>query len=378
MRAFLYVQHLLGIGHLKRMALLAGALRAAGWEVTLASGGAPGAGIPVDVQLPPASAADLTFRTLLDAEGRPVTDEWKRARADRLLEAWRRFHDAGPAGALVIELFPFGRRQMRFELLPLLEDTKRVARRPLVVCSVRDLLQHNPAREEEAVLLFERFFDRLLVHGDARLAGFERTFGAAARLAGRLHYSGYVVAGAPVAADAAGTNEVIVSAGGGAVGARLLATALRARPHTLLRESTWRLLAGVNAPETQLRALFQQAPAGAIVERSRPDFQRLLANCALSISQAGYNTVAEILQARVRSVLVPFAAEGESEQTARAQALVERGAAQMVEEAALTPETLAEAVNRAVRGPRPAAGLAALDGARRSAELLREWLGSFR
>ena len=375
MRAFLYVQHLLGIGHLKRMALLARALRAAGGEVTLASGGAPVPGIDVDVQLPPASAADLSFRTLLDGSGRPVNDEWKRARAALLLDAWRAFHDAGPAGALVIELFPFGRRQMRFELLPLLEDTKRVARRPLVVCSVRDLLQPSPAREEEAASLFGRFYDRLLVHGDARLAGFDRTFALAPRLESRLHYTGYVVADPPAAASADGRNEVIVSAGGGAVGAKLLEAALAARPQTLLREATWRLLAGVNAPEAQLRAMHRKAPPGTIIERSRADFPALLGHCALSISQAGYNTVAEILQARARSVLVPFAAEGESEQTLRAQALVERGAAQMVAEEALTPQSLADAVNRAVRAPRPPAGLIGLDGGRRSAELLREWLG---
>jgi predicted glycosyltransferase len=375
MRAFLYVQHLLGIGHLKRLALVAGALRAAGGEVTLVSGGAPVPGIAVDVQLPPASAADPSFRALLDDEGRALSDEWKRARSALLLDAWREFHDAGPAGALVIELFPFGRRQMRFELLPLLEDAKRVARRPLVVCSVRDFLQPRPGREAEAAVLFERFYDRLLVHGDARLASFDRTFGLAARLEGRLHYTGYVVADPPPADSGDGKNEVLVSAGGGAVGARLLETALAARPRTLLREATWRLLAGVNAAEAELRALHRKAPAGIIVERSRGDFPVLLANCALSISQAGYNTVAEILQARTRAVLVPFAADGESEQTLRAQALVERGAAEMVAEDALTPQALADAVNRAVRGPRPAAGFVELDGARRSAELLRGWLG---
>jgi predicted glycosyltransferase len=372
MRVFLYVQHLLGIGHLKRMALLARALREAGGEATLVSGGPPVREIPVDVQLPAASAADLSFRTLLDSAGRPVSDAWKRARAALLLDAWRRFHDAGPAGALVIELFPFGRRQMRFELLPLLADTQRVARRPLVACSVRDLLQPSPAREEETLALFSRYFDRLLVHGDPRLAGLERTFGAAARLAGKLHYTGYVVEKPPL--GSAGAGEVLVSAGGGAVGARLLRTALAARPHTLLRDATWRLLAGVNAGEAELRALAERAGPGVLIERHRPDFQALLAGCAVSISQAGYNTVAEILQARVRSVLVPFAAAGESEQAARAQALVERGAAQCVEEASLTPESLADAVNRAVRGPRPPATLVELDGARRSAELLRGWL----
>lgn len=372
MRAFLYVQHLLGVGHLKRMALIARALRDQGAEVTLVSGGAPVRDIAVDVQLPPASAADLGFRTLRDAEGKPVRDEWKRRRAGLLLDAWRRFHDAGPAGALVLELFPFGRRQMRFELVPLLADAKRVARPPLVVCSVRDVLQPSPAREEEAVALFERFFDRLLVHGDPQLVGLERSFGAAGRLADKLSYTGYVV-GNPLPGSA-GAGEVIVSAGGGAVGARLLRTALEARPRTLLREAKWRLLAGLNAADAELRALAERAGAGVVVERHRPDFPALLASCALSVSQAGYNTVAELLQARARSVLVPFAAEGEAEQALRAQALMARGAAQMVAEADLTPQSLADAVNRALRAERPPAGLVRLDGARRSAELLREWL----
>lgn len=372
MRAFLYVQHLLGVGHLQRMALIARALRDEGCEALLVSGGAPVRDIAVDVQLPPASAADLGFRTLVDGGGKPVSEQWKRERAAMLLDAWRRFHDAGPAGALMIELFPFGRRQMRFELVPLLEDAQRVARRPLIVCSVRDLLQPSPAREQDAVALFERFFDRLLVHGDPRLAGFERTFGAAARLAGKLHYTGYVVQRA--SPGSAGAGEVIVSAGGGAVGARLLRAALEARPRTLLREATWRLIAGLNAAESDLRSLAGHAAPGVVVERHRPDLRTLLANGALSISQAGYNTVAEILQARVRSVLVPFAAEGESEQTLRAEALAACGAAQMLAEASLTPQSLADAVNRALRGPRPPAGLVGLQGAQRSAELLKRWL----
>ncbi len=377
MRAFLYVQHLLGVGHLKRMALVARALRAEGAEVTLVSGGAPVRELAVDVQLPPARAADLSFRSLVDEHGDPVTDEWKRRRAALLLDAWRRFHDAGPAGALVVELFPFGRRQMRFELLPLLEDVKRMGalprgRRTLVICSVRDVLQPRPAREQEAVELFDRYFDRLLVHGDPRVAGFERTFGAAGGLAGRLHYTGYIVE-EPRESDA-GVGEVIVSAGGGGVGARLLRVALEARPLTLLREATWRLLTGLNAGEGELRALAQSAPPGVVVERHRADLPALLAKCALSISQAGYNTVAELLQARARSVLVPFSAQGEEEQSIRAQTLAERGVVQTVEEQRLTAQSLAEAVNRAVRGPRPPAGFVHLDGARRSAELLKEWL----
>ena len=368
MKVFFYVQHLLGIGHLKRAATLAQALRAAGFQVVLVSGGAPVSGIAVDVQLSPASAADAKFKTLLDDSGRPVDEEWKRGRAAALLDVWRALR----ADVLLVELFPFGRRQMRFELMPLLEDARRLAPRPLVVCSVRDLLQPRPDREQETAELATRFFDRILVHGDPRLASFERTFGSARTLEGRLHYTGYVVA--PAASPAAAAAEVLVSAGGGAVGRRLLETAIAAREHTLLRGSTWRLLAGLNCSEADFRELGREAKPGIVLERSRADFQELLASCALSVSQAGYNTVAETLQARVRAVLVPFAAGGETEQSVRAELLAARGAAVMLSEAALTAQALADAVNRAARAPRPAADLVDLGGAQRSAELLKEWV----
>lgn len=366
MRVFLYVQHLLGIGHLQRAATLARALRAAGFEVTLASGGKPVAGIPV-LQLPPASS-DAEFKQLLDENDKPVDDAWKARRRKALLEA---FQEASP-DALLVELFPFGRRQMRFELLPLLGLAKESLRKPLVVCSVRDLIQPRPAREAEMLECFDHYYDRLLVHGDPRVVPFERSFGAAARLAGRLHYTGYVVQEEKLEGTA-GKGEILVSAGGGAVGRRLLETAIAARPLSGLTDRPWRILAGINAPDFEtLRA---RAGDGVIVERSRNDFTLRLRNCVLSVSQAGYNTVLETLQAGARAVLVPFAGSAESEQTLRATLLAERGLLEVVEEATLTPATLAAAIDRAAARPRRAPGMIDLGGARRSAELLREWLG---
>lgn len=358
MKAFFYVQHLLGIGHLRRAATIAQALRQAGFEVTLASGGAPVEGIAV-LQLPPA-ASDASFRTLLDENGRPLDEAWKERRRAMLLRA---VADFSP-DVLIVELFPFGRRQMRFELVPLLEQ----AAARLVVCSVRDILQPKPGREEEALGHFERYFDRLLVHGDPRIAPFERSFALAHRLAGKLHYTGYV-AQEPAAAGDAGAGEVLVSAGGGAVGRRLLETAIRARALSGLRSRTWRILAGVNAKQVESLRV-----DGVIVEQARSDFVQRLRNCVVSVSQAGYNTVVETLQAGARSVLVPFAGGGESEQTLRARLLSERGLVSMVEEGALSPATLAAAVDRAAAAPPAAAGAVDLGGARRSAELLREWL----
>jgi predicted glycosyltransferase len=68
-------------------------------------------------------------------------------------------------------------------------------------------------------------------------------------------------------------------------------------------------------------------------------------------------------------VLVPFAAERETEQLIRAEHLAARGAAQLVRESELTPAVLATAIERAAASdPTPIA----LDtaGARRSAALI--------
>ena len=370
MKVFFYVQHLLGIGHLKRAATLARAMRRAGFEVTLASGGEPVQGIQV-LQLPPVKS-DSSFRQLIGENGKPVDEPWKARRRDALLAAYR----AASPDVLIVELFPFGRRQMRFELLPLLEEIRPLFRkkvpdtfsRPLVVCSVRDVLQPNPAREDEALERFERYFDRLMVHGDPGIAAFEHSFGKAARLEGKLYYTGYVVDEMTGTGDA-GKDEVLVSAGGGAVGRKLLETAIAARPLTHLRDRTWRVLAGPNA-----QGLETLQANGVVVERARDDFTLRLRNCVLSISQAGYNTVVETLQAGARAVLVPFAGGGESEQTLRARLLARRGLVHVVEEDVLAPATLAAAIDRAAAGPRPAPGSIDLDGARRSAQLLREWL----
>ena len=386
-RVLLYVQHLLGIGHLQRAAALADGMMRAGLEVTLVTGGMPVQGLEVHathcVQLPPASAADLSFKTLLDVHGRPVDDAWKSLRRQQLMDAW----SACEPDALVIELFPFGRRQMRFELLPLLEAARARSPRPWIISSVRDVLgggQTDPARADQMLATFDRYFDHVLVHGDGALVPFERSFRHAGRLAGRMHYTGYVVGPPqPVAvgdttqsATACADGGVLVSVGGGAVGQRLLETAVQARPLTLRPGEPWRLLAGVNAAAADLARLRALAGAqrGITIERFRSDFTRLLAHCRVSVSQGGYNTVMEVLQAGAPAVIVPFAGGAETEQTLRARLLADTGRVVVVEEPALSPQALAHAIDRAAQWDGDGAPPVNLDGARTAAALVRQWL----
>lgn len=384
-RIFIYVQHLLGIGHLKRASAIARAMASEGMEVTLVSGGMPLPGLALDglqfVQLPPAMTADATFKVLVDEDQKPVDASWKERRRQLLLEAWRK---ARPH-ALVFELFPFGRRQMRFELEPLLDAAISSVQKPVIVSSVRDILgggQKNPARQAEMLALFERYFDHLLVHGDPKIIPFERTFLYAAKLAERLHYTGYVVnTDAPLHSvsglNKPGDGEVVVSAGGGAVGFRLLDCAIRARPLSYLHEKTWRILVGVNADRTEfdrLVHLAREIGAGrVIVETARADFTELLENCAVSVSQGGYNTVMEVLLSRTRAVVVPFAGGSESEQTLRAAMLAERGMIETLDELALEPKSLATAVDRAAQRRKAAMGSIDIGGAGQSTRLVSEW-----
>ncbi len=386
-----HVQHLLGIGHARRAALIARGLAAAGFRVRVAYGGFPVAGVDFGaadmIRLPPARAADVHFSAILGEDGRPVDEAWRRRRRDALLGAF----EAAPApDVLLTETFPFGRRMLAFELVPLLERAAAARPRPVVAASVRDILvaKDDPAKEAEMADRARRWYDLVLVHGDPAVVPFEATFPFAGRIAERLRYTGYVAAPRPDARVAAagamagdGTDEVIVSVGGGAVGEGLLRAALSAR--ALCRRpdaarARWRLLAGPDLPSGVLDSLRAAAPPGMVAEPARPDFPALLGRCRLAIAQAGYNTVLDIVGARCRAVLVPFAAGKESEQGLRAGLLAERGLAVVVPERELSPARLARAVDTVLEAPPPAAPAIRLDGAAETARMLRAALAGRR
>jgi predicted glycosyltransferase len=348
-RVFFHVQHLLGIGHLRRAATLARALADGGFDVLLVSGGAP---ISVELgrarfhQLPPVRAQDENLRELVCLDGRPLDDAFRDARTRELLSLF----EAEQPAILITEQFPFGRTQLRFELLPLLAAARALQPRPLIVSSVRDVVRRSasPQRVAETVEIFATF-DLVLIHADPTLVAFGDSFTAWDRIASRAAYTGYVAADAGVGPGDAGKNEVIVSAGGGAVGAPLLEAAIAARPRTTLADRRWRLLLGGNLPEAAKAML--SADNGIVVEPARADFATLLHNATLSISQAGYNTVIETLRFADRAVLVPFSTERETEQGDRARRLAARGFVVVADERRLSADTLAAAIDRAMAGP---------------------------
>ncbi|RUM99147.1 glycosyl transferase [Pseudaminobacter arsenicus] len=369
-RVFFYVQHLLGIGHLARASRIAAALVEDGFDVTVVTGGVPIRGFPgptVRSVALPAVVAGEGFSALADLQGNAIDDAFRQRRRDLLLAAYR---ECRP-DIVIVEAFPFGRRQMRFELLPLLEAIEAIVPKPLLVTSVRDILQEHakPGRNEETVELLNRYFDLVMVHADPKFATLDETFPLASSINCEVAYTGLVAA--PVPPSPSQHYDVLISAGGGAAGRDLVKAAVAAA-RMVSGAGNWALITGPNLSQSEFDAATQEAPSGLSIFRFREDFASLLAGARLSVSQAGYNTVCDILRGGCRSLLIPFAAGGETEQTFRATRLERLGFAGVLSEKDLTPDRLAAAITSVLSAPRPPAHSLDLEGASRSAKLLRE------
>ena len=383
-----YCQHLLGLGHLERAARLARALGRAGEPVVFVQGGRAVPDLDLGgaevVTLPPLVAADDRASALARPDGqRPTPDDLARRR-EQLLACLRR-HDPS---VVLLELFPFGRHALASELGPLLlavadDRARRGAAAPRVAISLRDVLVSKPQQawfELAAVSVALQWTDRVLVHGSPDVVPLDRTLSLAERLGERLVYTGYL---GPDALQPAAPphGEVVISGGGGQVAGPLFRAALAAWPlTTAARARPWRLVTGPYLSEAVRAELTQEARAlpghargpAVVVEAHRPNLGAHLGGAALSVSQAGYNTVLELVAHRVRAVVVPYEGSGD-EQPLRAGLLAARGLLEVVPERELTPARLATAMDGALGRPGfPAPVRLDLDGAARSVAVLSE------
>lgn len=344
-----YVQHLLGIGHLARASLICQQFAGQGHDVTMVMGGAPVKGFPAStikvLQLPVLKAGLKRFNDLTDEHGTIVGEDYKQKRRDMLLE----FFDQYNPDILIIEAFPFGRRQMRFELIPLLEAARARKNKTLIAGSVRDIVQikKKPERNFETVETIWKYYDLLLVHGDPNFVKLNQTFPLTDQIEDFIHYTG-IVAG-QVGELQGRSYDVVVSAGGGVVGEKIMLNAIKAKPLSKFSNASWCFLVGPNLSQDVREKLSAINDGSVTIENARPDFRALLAAAKLSISQAGYNTTADILQAGCASILVPYAEDGETEQTCRAEKLQTKGLVVVVREKDISPDKIATAIDSSVK-----------------------------
>ena len=375
LRALFYVQHLLGLGHLMRASRIAVALQQNGFHVLLVTGGVIEEGYKLPgvehVALPSIAVRGSDFSVLVDQHDKPIDEPFRQVRAQQLLDVYARH----TPDVVIIEAYPFGRRQMQFELLPLIDAVESSQPRPALVCSVRDVVQRRtkPGRDAQTAAIIKQHFDKVLVHGDPEVAALAESFSEAGTIADQIVYTGLVSAAQP--SGDSPHYDVVVSAGGGAVGYRLLHDALVAAA-LLPAAYTWCVITGPNLPETQFEELLGNTPVNVTLERFRDDFIGLLSAASLSVSQAGYNTVNDVMQAGCRTILVPYSEQGETEQSDRARRLSSLGRAHVIEEDALSGSVLAAAITDVMAQAAPAALLSSMNGAENTAVILRDLVSS--
>ncbi len=378
-RLLFYCQHAVGLGHLARSLALADGL-ARQFDVLLLNGGRMPSGtrIPDGVQVLnlPALGHDEVFDLVSHEPGMTV-DEIVAMRPGMLLAALR---DHRPEVVLV-ELFPFGRKKFRFELLPFLDAIDGLgAARPLVACSLRDILvgsrRDQAGHDEKASRLANRYFDAVLMHADPAFARLSESFAPATALEVPVHYTGFVAPEA-AAVDAVAVERerrVIVSAGGGSVGGPLVRAALAAQRR--LRTEAGLATTIITGPFAPDEVFAGAAAVAAVTEsltvlRHVPDLCGEMRRSAVTVSQCGYNTAMDILRAGTPAVVVPYAEGREDEQRRRVERLERLGVLKGMDPGVLDGTTLADAVLERLSSP-VAPVMLDLEGRHHTARILRD------
>lgn len=373
MRVMIVVTHLLGTGHLARAMILARAFHACQDQVVVVSGGFPVPRIQsneVDfLQLAPLRSDGVNFSRLLTQGGTSATAELFEQRQRTLLATF----DAFRPHALITELYPFGRRVLRSEFNALLEHAKAGPVKPMIFSSIRDILAppSKPEKANNAEQLILEYYDGVLVHSDATIVPLAKSWPVTDKLQEKLVYTGFVAPPGPAPnSQEAGKGEILVSAGGGAVGAALFTCIVEVAAQ--LKEHNFRILVGGDAALSSARNIQETAPANVIVEPARPDFRQMLQHAKASISMCGYNTALDILQTGCPAVFVPFDAGSEVEQGIRATSLKHLSGIQVVESVALSASTIAAALRSVIAAPRREAVTGNMDGAAQTSHIVRQ------
>ena len=394
-KAIVYCQHLAGIGHLVRSTELARALSADGWEVLLICGGK----LPTDFPFPPsivveklkAIESDPEYKSIFPCGSESSLDEIERERTMRLLELYASFQP----DLLLTEMFPFGRKKFAFELLPLLKTANVAPHRPLIVCSVRDILvrrKDSETHESRVLDIVNHLYDLVLVHSDEALQPLKATFSLADAIQPAVLHTGYITTPSataePETKNTASATAlltllehepfILVSCGSGRLqaGQQLILAALEAAP-ILAQAVPHKLLicAGPLVQEERFEQYQERAAGQSNVHlvHDLPFMRDLLEKASLSISLGGYNTVMELLAARAQSMILAAEPNGDTEQKTRVEALAAKGLVREILPTGLAASGFAASILEALSFPLTTRR-AQMNGAEESARILTRFL----
>ncbi|MEM9457274.1 MAG: glycosyltransferase [Myxococcota bacterium] len=387
-----FCQNFLGMGHLVRTTEILRSFEArAKVKICLVFGGetVPGFDWPNSVDLIELPALRRENGELKVVVPEHDLEDVKRYRQRRLLEVLGQVRP----DCLVIEGFPFSKRALHAELLPLVEHARAMRPAPMVLCSLRDIIlaKRRIKEDERARKLKEsaicqtmnQYFDGLLFHSDPQVIRLEESFSRVNKLDVPIHYTGFVAQSLPDPAparellDADAEPTILVSVGGGRLGRGLLECLIETAPR-LASRLPHRLLifTGPFVPSETFEALSERAAkhANVVLRRYTPHLLTYMSRADLSISLCGYNTSMNLLRTGVRSLVMP--SDKDLEQPSRAMRMAQHDLLEIIPPDDLDPERMMGRILRALERPPPRlrGNRFNIEGAQRTAEIVLEML----
>lgn len=283
--------------------------------------------------------------------------------------------------AFVVDHVPAG---VWHELIPTLEMFRNMAKPPLIILGLRDILDapevvRDSWSHERTYDLIAKYYDGIFIYGCPEVYNTAGRYRLNECLPDKVHYCGYVSSeeghrSSRQVRSLLGTGDsklVVVTAGGGNDAYPMMCATLDA-----LRRL---------GPEADLQTILITGPLMEVDERKRlehqaedlpvrilayaPDLHDYLNAADLVVTMAGYNTLMELIALNKRTLVIPR--EGPSaEQRTRAEVLAKMGLVQTVDPQQTDPAPLAQKILDCLNGDAPARGLLSMNGAEQATSKL--------
>ncbi len=267
------------------------------------------------------------------------------------------------------------------ELLETLVALRQQQMTTRLVLGVRDILD-EPERTRQVLRAsgtfetIDRFYDEVWIYGPQSIFDTVAEYAFPESVARKTKFCGYLKRTTSKSSRNDGPPRILVTTGGGGDGSNIIEAylaGLSGLPRSTALRST--VVFGPQMPMARRTALLKRFGYLADVTflEFDPDLTKHYAESDVVVSQAGYNTVCELLSFSHRAILVPRA-EPVREQLIRARLLAARGYFDIVEPQDLTPDVLISKVLTALQPGSFASAPPDLDGLLRIRERVRTLL----
>jgi predicted glycosyltransferase len=255
------------------------------------------------------------------------------------------------------------------ELLPTLHALRQKQRHTKLVLGIRDILD-EPERTRKVLAgngsfeVIDEFYDEVWIYGCKAVFDTAKEYAFPEPVIGKTVYCGYLKRPTVASERVDGPPRVLVTTGGGGDGGDVIEaylTGLSSLPRNIALRST--IIFGPQMPQARRSEILQRFDymSDVVFLEFDAEIANHYAQSDVVVSQAGYNTVCELLSFSRRALLVPRS-EPVREQLIRARLMAERGFFDCIEPQDLTPETVISKVREALNTSSVARATLELDG----------------